>query len=106
MTSSDPIRILIVENEGLVGCDMAASLGKFGHHVVGICASGEEALERFADLRPDLVLLDVHLSGQLDGIDTARELQRLCDGLRGSGHCSTRPPNTSSGLSFEALQSG
>ena len=76
MTSSDPIRILIVENEGLVGCDMAASLGKLGHHVVGICASGEEALERFADLRPDLVLLDVHLSGQLDGIDTACELQR------------------------------
>jgi PAS domain S-box-containing protein len=76
MTSSDPIRILIVENEGLVGCDMAASLGKLGHHVVGICASGEEALSRFEELRPDLVLLDVHLSGQLDGIDTAHELQR------------------------------
>ena len=71
MTSSDPIRILIVENEGLVGCDMAASLGKLGHHVVGICASGEEALSRFEELRPDLVLLYVHLSGQLDGIDTA-----------------------------------
>ena len=76
MTSSDRIRILIVENEGLVGCDMATSLGKLGHLVVGICASGEEALERFDELRPDLVLLDVHLAGQLDGIDTARELQR------------------------------
>ncbi|MFN0075416.1 MAG: response regulator [Prosthecobacter sp.] len=76
MTNSDRIRILIVENEGLVGCDMAASLGKLGYLVVGICASGEEALERFEELRPDLVLLDVHLAGQLDGIDTARELQR------------------------------
>lgn len=76
MTHSDRTRILIVENEGLVGCDMATSLGKFGHLVVGICASGEEALERFDELRPDLVLLDVHLAGQLDGIDTARELQR------------------------------
>ncbi len=76
MTNSDRIRILIVENEGLVGCDMAASLGKLGYHVVGICASGEEALGRFEELRPDLVLLDVHLAGQLDGIDTARELQR------------------------------
>lgn len=76
MTSPDRIRILIVENEGLVGCDMATTLTKFGHAVVGICDSGEEALARFDELRPDLVLLDVHLAGQLDGIETARELQR------------------------------
>jgi len=75
MSSTDRIRILIVENEGLVGCDMATSLTKLGHAVVGICASGEEALERIDELRPDLVLLDVHLAGQMDGIDTARALQ-------------------------------
>lgn len=76
MINSDRTRILIVENEGLVGCDMATTLDKLGYQVVAICASGEEALERFEELRPDLVLLDVHLAGQLDGIDTARELQR------------------------------
>ena len=76
MTNSDRIRILIVENEGLVGCDMATTLGKLGYVVVAICASGEEALERLEEFRPDLVLMDVHLAGQLDGIDTARELQR------------------------------
>jgi len=76
MTNSDRIRILIVENEGLVGCDMATTLGNLGYVVVAICASGEEALERFDELRPDLVLMDVHLAGQLDGIDTARALQR------------------------------
>ncbi|MFZ2277758.1 MAG: response regulator [Prosthecobacter sp.] len=75
MTNSDRIRILIVENEGLVGCDMATTLGKLGYVVVAICASGEEALERLDEFRPDLVLMDVHLAGQMDGIDTARELQ-------------------------------
>jgi len=76
MTASSSTRILIVENEGLVGCDMATTLGQLGYVVAGICASGEEALERFDEFRPDLVLLDVHLAGPLDGIDTARELQR------------------------------
>jgi two-component system cell cycle sensor histidine kinase/response regulator CckA len=76
MTNSDRIRILIVENEGLVGCDMATTLGQLGYVVVAICASGEEALERHDEFRPDLVLMDVHLAGQLDGIETARELQR------------------------------
>ena len=75
MTALDKIRILIVENEGLVGCDMAATLGKLDYEVVGICASGEEALERFEVLHPDLVLMDVHLAGQTDGIDTARILR-------------------------------
>ena len=74
MTALDKIRILIVENEGLVGCDMAATLGKLDYDVVGICASGEEALEKFDMLHPDLVLMDVHLAGQMDGIDTARKL--------------------------------
>jgi len=76
MTNSDRIRILIVENEGLVGCDMATTLGSLGYVVAAICASGEEALERLEEFRPDLVLMDVHLAGHLDGIDTARELQR------------------------------
>jgi len=76
MTSTDRTRILIVENEGLVGCDMATTLGKLGYLVVAICSSGEEALGRFEEFCPDLVLMDVHLAGQMDGINTARELQR------------------------------
>lgn len=76
MTGFDRLRILIVENEGLVGCDMAAFLNELGYRVVGTCASSEEALRLYDDLRPDLVLMDVHIEGPRDGIETARLLQQ------------------------------
>ena len=68
------IRILIVENEGLVGCDLASTLTSLGYDVCGICRTGEEALQLVDDLRPEVVLMDVHLAGQLDGIETARRI--------------------------------
>ncbi|MFM2179230.1 MAG: hypothetical protein RL015_3328 [Verrucomicrobiota bacterium] len=77
MNGFDRLRILIVENEGLVGCDMAASLNDLGYRVVGTCANGEEALRLHSELHPDLVLMDVHLDGAIDGIETARRLQQF-----------------------------
>ncbi len=76
MTGFDRIRILIVENEGLVGCDMAAFLNDLGYRVVGTCTSSEDAIRLYDDLRPDLVLMDVHLDGQTDGIETALLLRQ------------------------------
>lgn len=75
MTGFDRLRILIVENEGLVGCDMASCLNDLGYRIVGTCASGEEALKSYDEFRPDLVLMDVHVDGSIDGIETARQLQ-------------------------------
>jgi PAS domain S-box-containing protein len=74
MADLDRIRVLIVENEGLVGCDLASTLGQLGYVVAGLYPSGEEALQAADDLRPDVVLMDVHLGGELDGIETARLL--------------------------------
>ncbi len=76
MTGLDPIRILIVENEGLVGCDMAAFLNDLGYWVIGTCSTSDDAVRLFDDLRPDLVLMDVHLDASLDGIETAFRLQQ------------------------------
>ncbi len=76
MTGFDRLRILIVENEGLVGCDMAAFLSDLGYRVVGTCTSSDDAIRLFDDLRPDLVLMDVHIEGSTDGIETARLLQQ------------------------------
>jgi AmiR/NasT family two-component response regulator len=63
-----PNRILIVEDERLVAEDLRDCLTHFGYDVVGIVASGEKAIDRVAELRPDLVLMDIHLSGQIDGV--------------------------------------
>jgi len=76
MTGFDRLRILIVENEGLVGCDMAAFLNDLGYRVVGTCSTCDDAIRLYDDLRPDLVLMDVHLDGSVDGIETARRLQQ------------------------------
>ncbi|MDB6138538.1 MAG: multi-sensor hybrid histidine kinase [Verrucomicrobiaceae bacterium] len=75
MNALDRIRILIVENEGLVGCDIAATLTNLGYDVVGTCQSGEIAVSQAQELHPDLVLMDIHLAGSLDGIETAKRIQ-------------------------------
>ena len=77
MNALDRIRILIVENEGQSGCEMATALGNLGYDVVGACNSGEEAIKSVQELHPDLVLMDVHLAGALDGIETAKAIRQV-----------------------------
>ncbi len=77
MNALDRIRILIVENEGLVGCDIAATLVNLGYDVVGTCQSGEATIEHVQELHPDLVLMDIHLAGSMDGIETAKRIQQI-----------------------------
>ena len=74
MADIDRTRVLIVENEGLVGCDLASTLSTLGYEVVGLCRTGEEALQVADDQRPDVVLMDVQLAGAMDGIETARRM--------------------------------
>ncbi len=64
-------KILIVEDEAPIVLSIERRLLSLGHEVCGIAASGEEALVKVEALMPDLVLMDVHLSGVLDGIETA-----------------------------------
>ena len=70
-------RILIVEDEQIVAADLEAKLNKIGHQVVGIAASGEEAISMAGQLRPELVLMDVRLQGPLGGIEAARCIRDL-----------------------------
>ncbi len=77
MNALDRIRILIVENERLVGCDMANTLAGLGYDVVGACQTGEATLDMVRDLQPDLVLMDIHLAGSLDGVETAKRIKEF-----------------------------
>ncbi|HYP13463.1 MAG TPA: response regulator, partial [Bryobacteraceae bacterium] len=62
-------RILIVEDESIVQLDLQRRLERLGYTVVAVTARGEEAISQAALLRPDLVLMDVHLTGQMNGIE-------------------------------------
>ena len=69
-------RILIVEDEQIVAADLEGKLNKIGHQVVGIAASGEEAILMAERIRPELVLMDVRLQGPLDGIEAAGQIRQ------------------------------
>ncbi len=66
--------ILVVEDEAPVANLIARCLKKSGYRVSGIVSSGEEALRRAEQLQPDLVLMDIQLTGGLDGVETAELL--------------------------------
>jgi signal transduction histidine kinase len=68
-------KILIVEDEGLIANDIAFQLTRSGYNVLAIASSGEGALNLLQNMQPDLVLMDIRLSGDLDGIDTAARVR-------------------------------
>ncbi len=71
--------ILIVEDEGLLVVQLELDLERMGHTVAGIYASGEEALQGIETARPDLVLMDIKLQGEMDGIETADHINKRYD---------------------------
>src|SRR3989442_1585180 len=68
-------QVLVVEDEKIVAADIQAQLEKLGYGVPGILSTGEDAIRTASETRPDLVLMDIHLKGRIDGIETARIMQ-------------------------------
>ncbi len=66
--------ILIVEDERIIAGDMQRKIERLGHGVSGIASSGKDAVAAVEGRRPDLVLMDMGLRGDMDGIETARLL--------------------------------
>jgi DNA-binding NarL/FixJ family response regulator len=74
----DLARVLIVEDDFLVASETELALSEAGFTIVGIVATAEEAIEKAAAEKVALVVMDVRLSGERDGVDAAIELfQRL-----------------------------
>lgn len=69
--------ILVVEDEAIVADDIRETLIALGYTVAGTAKTGESALEKAADAQPDLVLMDIHLAGAMDGIEAADRIHSL-----------------------------
>ena len=67
--------ILVVEDETIIAIDIQQRLQRLGYAVPTIATSGLDALQKAADLCPDLVLMDIVLKGDMDGIETAEQLR-------------------------------
>ncbi len=70
----EPIKVLIVEDQWLIAQDIKIKLEDHNFKALGIVTSGEEALEMVAATPPDLILMDIQLAGELDGIATAERI--------------------------------
>lgn len=71
--------ILVVEDEALVAMDIETTLKGMGYEVAAIAATGEEAI-RLADRhKPDLILMDIRLQGEMDGIEAAGRIRAQAD---------------------------
>lgn len=72
--TSEQLQILIVEDEAILALDLKAKLQREGYGVVGVAATGDRALALFGQHRVDLMLCDIHIKGDIDGIETSRRI--------------------------------
>jgi len=72
-------RILVAEDERIVALDVKNRLELFGYEVCGPVYSGEHAVMATMESRPDLVLMDIMLEGEVDGVEAARRIQKRYD---------------------------
>ena len=72
-------KILVVEDEGVVARDIQSTLTSLGYDVPAIAFSGEEAVRKAEEIQPDLVLMDIVLRTDPDGVEAARQIRDRFD---------------------------
>ncbi len=72
-------KLMLVEDEAIIAMDMKNLLQSSGYEIMAVVASGEKALALLEEKTPDFILMDIRLSGRLDGLETARLIRRGTD---------------------------
>jgi signal transduction histidine kinase len=73
------LKILVTEDEGIVALDLKNTLERLGYSVPVIASSGAEAIKAAEETHPDLVLMDINLVGDMDGIEAAEQIRDRFD---------------------------
>ena len=69
--------ILIVEDESIIALELQARVKNFGYQVAGIADRGSTAINKFQQLKPDIILMDINIKGDMDGIETTFRIKQL-----------------------------
>ncbi len=76
MTTNKKIKILVVEDEAIIAMRLEMELKELGYDVCVPVSNGEDAIKSVKTENPDIVLMDLHLVGNLQGIDVSREIHK------------------------------
>ena len=74
-TNGRKLRLLIVEDDALIAMDLAVSVGELGGDVISVAITARDAMRMTEELQPDVILMDVRLRGEPDGIEAAQIIQ-------------------------------
>ena len=72
-------KILIVEDENIVATDLKQRLERMGHEIVGIVGDGKGAIQTTLETEPDIIIMDITLKGDIDGIETTQKIHNIYD---------------------------
>ncbi|MBD0266422.1 MAG: response regulator, partial [Tolypothrix sp. T3-bin4] len=70
----ETVRVLVVEDEYILALNLQENLEALGYTVLDIADTGETAIEKATELRPNLILMDIRLRGDMDGIQASEQI--------------------------------
>jgi len=77
MTEKNPVKVLIADDSKLTIVGLKTTLKQFSDiEIIGEANDGQIAIEMAAKLKPDVILMDISLKGELNGVDTARKIYK------------------------------